>query len=90
MAADVAVLAAHVAAYLHVAESDLIVRDHTHEGLSAGAWSIAHEGGQYDWPYLYTEAAYAGTVPETPRGWHLEAVNGCCLAAYPIGWYDAS
>lgn len=80
--AAVVKLAQAVAEYIGVPAGDLFVADHTHEGLSPGAYSIAYEGGPDNWPYLFTEAAYAGTVT-TPAGWFLEAGSSWFLAAYP-------
>jgi hypothetical protein len=52
-----------------------------HEGLSLGAYSIALEG-VYEWPMWYQQLKYEGKAPD-PKGWHIECLNGWCLAVYP-------
>lgn len=60
-----------------------IFHDHTHEGLSPGAWSLACEGYlEYDWPFAITEEQYRGNLQGLPEGVFLEAVSGCVLGIY--------
>lgn len=79
---DVVDLAQSVATFIGVTVDDLIIADHTHEGLSEGAFSLAYEG-DYDWPARFTGASHAGRVA-VPAGWYLEAGAGWYLAAYPV------
>lgn len=60
--------------------------DHEHEGLRPGCWSIAWEGGPYDW----TQQAFQQEVGvildlyrECPQGILAEPYNNCILYLYP-------
>jgi hypothetical protein len=65
--------------------------DHQHEGLRPGCWSIAMEGGVYDWPQLFPHGGrdeeYGISWPDVsgqlPRGVFLEPINNCILGVYP-------
>jgi hypothetical protein len=66
-----------------VPEHEWIFRDHDHEGLSEGSWSLGCEGYlESNWPWEFTEEVYKGLVPELPEGVFLEAVNGCVLGIH--------
>lgn len=51
------------------------IRDHNHEGLPEGSWSIDWEGEVPDWAFKVKE----NIVP----GVHVEALEPWCLAVYP-------
>lgn len=57
--------------------------DHTHEEQSAGSWSIAWEGGLYDWPMDFADRVFTGEI--APLGLHLEPINGVSLGIYAVG-----
>ncbi len=73
-----------LAVMLGVRRSEFIVRDHTHEGLSPGAFSIGMEGWNADRPWTYM-AADAQRWPVSPfgPGVFAEPVSSWCLALYP-------
>ena len=61
----------------------IFVNTADHEELSQGAYSVALEGS-YEWPFQYQELKHKGEAP-SPEGWHIECLNGWCLAVYPDG-----
>ncbi len=64
---------------------DFFVADHTHEELSAGAWSIAYEGwtGDTPWP-VYAAEILRETHPEV----FAEPLSSWGLAIYPSYPHD--
>lgn len=50
------------------------LRDHHHEELRPGCWSIDLEGGSEDWAYTF--------VTKVP-GVYVEAINHCIIGVYP-------
>lgn len=47
--------------------------NHTHEDLKPGQWSIAYEGGEYEWTYNF--------LTKTP-GVFVEPYNNCILYVF--------
>lgn len=67
----------------NIPEKAWCFRDHTHEGLSEGSWSLACEGYlDYDWPWLLGEELFMGNVDGLPDGVFLEPINGCTLGIH--------
>lgn len=66
---------------VEIPEDGWIFRDHTHEGLTPGAWSLACEGHmEADWPWrLSQDVTLRAVLGETV---FLEAINGCTLGIY--------
>jgi hypothetical protein len=59
------------------------LRDHDHEDLSPGSWSIDWEGGDapYDWTFLFVDRQYESRT--IPAGVFIEPINGVILGVYP-------
>lgn len=62
--------------------ADVRAADHRHEMLSVGAASVAMEGIEYDWPFLWSQTAAADALGAELGIW-FEPINGCSLAIYP-------
>ncbi len=70
-----------VAAHFGLEESDFFLADHTHEGLSPGAWSLAMEGWD-DWS-LRISALQWQEGSGVPQDVFLEPIASWCLGIYP-------
>jgi hypothetical protein len=81
--ADVATIAAVLARFLDVDPAELFVADHTHEELRPGAYSIALEGHEHDWPFSFTCALRERDDLVVPAGWFLEPQTGWLLGLFP-------
>ncbi len=71
-----------------IPEDEFFVRDHEHEQLSPGAFSIAFEGWvdpdpkrSTEWPYLVSQSQHV--TPDPYPGLFLEPLSHWGLAVYP-------
>lgn len=50
-------------------------------GHETSSWAVSWEEGPYDWPFLFSEAAYLHPTLRVP-GTFIEPVNGFALGVY--------